>query len=203
MVPNRTGKQCRQRYFNHLKPSVKLAEWSPLEDVILFHLHGSIGSKWALISQILKGRSDNNVKNRFHHIRRRLEKVAAKLDIDGYVGDPSLRTQIIETAKRLNAPWESLVAVTDILVYSIKENTPLMKMYYDFSFDLKHATGCHICTRCGLLAPSQETGDKLCAKTGWCQSCVEAPAYLFNDLLRIQHCLRCNGRSASSIDMID
>jgi transcriptional activator Myb len=27
-IPFRTGKQCRERWFNHLSPSIKKEEWS-------------------------------------------------------------------------------------------------------------------------------------------------------------------------------
>ncbi|CAM9858078.1 unnamed protein product [Hapterophycus canaliculatus] len=35
-LPGRIGKQCRERWFNHLDPSIKKGEWSPEEDRIVF-----------------------------------------------------------------------------------------------------------------------------------------------------------------------
>lgn len=37
LLPGRLGKQCRERWFNHLDPSVKKTPWSPREDEILFN----------------------------------------------------------------------------------------------------------------------------------------------------------------------
>lgn len=37
LLPGRMGKQCRERWFNHLDPSVKKTEWTPREDEILFN----------------------------------------------------------------------------------------------------------------------------------------------------------------------
>lgn len=37
LLPGRLGKQCRERWFNHLDPSVKKTEWTPHEDEVLFN----------------------------------------------------------------------------------------------------------------------------------------------------------------------
>ncbi len=37
LFPGRLGKQCRERWCNHLDPSVKKAPWTPREDDILFN----------------------------------------------------------------------------------------------------------------------------------------------------------------------
>jgi hypothetical protein len=78
-VGDRTGKQCRERYLNHLTPKLRVEEWSAQEDVTLCKLYQIMGSKWAVMAKIIKGRTDNNIKNRFHHIRRRLEKEVSKI----------------------------------------------------------------------------------------------------------------------------
>jgi hypothetical protein len=35
-MPGRSGKQCPERYLNNLKPSLKFAGWSALEDATIF-----------------------------------------------------------------------------------------------------------------------------------------------------------------------
>lgn len=57
---NRTGKQCRERYNNHLRPEIKKGEWSEDEDQILLSMNELYGNKWTLIAQYLPGRSGNN-----------------------------------------------------------------------------------------------------------------------------------------------
>ena len=37
-MENRTGKQCRERYFNHLQPNIKKGNWSDEEDNIIIQL---------------------------------------------------------------------------------------------------------------------------------------------------------------------
>ena len=35
-LPGRIGKQCRERWFNHLDPDIKKGDWTPDEDAVLF-----------------------------------------------------------------------------------------------------------------------------------------------------------------------
>ena len=39
----RTGKQCRERWHNHLNPDVNKAAWTPEEDAILEEAHQRLG----------------------------------------------------------------------------------------------------------------------------------------------------------------
>ena len=65
-MPNRTGKQCRERWADHVDPGLKRQAWSMEEDETLFSKQAIIGNKWAQIAVLLPGRSRNQVKNRFH-----------------------------------------------------------------------------------------------------------------------------------------
>lgn len=80
-LPGRLGKQCRERWFNHLDPGLKKEPWSVEEDKILMEAQTTMGNKWCQIAALLPGRSENAVKNRWNSaMRRKLQtsKKAAK-----------------------------------------------------------------------------------------------------------------------------
>jgi len=66
-IRGRVGKQCRERYFNHLAPDVRKEAWTDREDDAIVHAHHVVGNKWTNIAKILgNGRSPNSIKNRWH-----------------------------------------------------------------------------------------------------------------------------------------
>eukprot|EP01032_Pedospumella_encystans_P010612 gene10612-12392_t len=71
LMKSRTGKQCRERYINHLDPNTKKSPWTLLEDDIIRELYPSLNTKWSQYMSRLPGRTDNAIKNRYHAITRR------------------------------------------------------------------------------------------------------------------------------------
>jgi hypothetical protein len=65
-LENRTPKQCRERWHNHLDPSIQKGPWSPDEDQVLAEKQAVLGNKWAEIARFLPGRTDTLVKNRWN-----------------------------------------------------------------------------------------------------------------------------------------
>ena len=47
LVPDRLGKQCRERWHNHLNPAILKVDWMIHEEWILFLAHTAYGTKWA------------------------------------------------------------------------------------------------------------------------------------------------------------
>lgn len=58
-LPGRIGKQCRERWHNHLNPGINKDAWTQDEEIRLIHAHQTYGNKWAELTKFLPGRQCN------------------------------------------------------------------------------------------------------------------------------------------------
>jgi hypothetical protein len=65
-IPDRTARQCKERYFTYLCPSVRVVPWTPAEDALLAEKVRDFGQRWTVISRFFEGRTPNALKNRWN-----------------------------------------------------------------------------------------------------------------------------------------
>ncbi|XP_023527593.1 transcription factor MYB78-like [Cucurbita pepo subsp. pepo] len=75
----RTGKSCRLRWLNYLRPDVRRGNITLEEQLLILELHCRWGNRWSKIAQQLPGRTDNEIKN---YWRTRVQKHAKQLKCD-------------------------------------------------------------------------------------------------------------------------
>jgi hypothetical protein len=107
-LPDRSARQCRNRYKNYLLDSLITNPWTPEEDAIVIAKFHQIGPKWVEIGKLLSGRSGNNVKNRWY-------KHLCKTDIGATPAAPDPRTpsSVAQSIGWSDKDWPKLFAYTE------------------------------------------------------------------------------------------
>jgi len=79
-MPGRLPKQCRERWINHLDPSITKGKLTDEEWQLVLKLHREMGNRWSEIAKFLPGRTPNQIKNHWH---AKVRKGSKRLRSDG------------------------------------------------------------------------------------------------------------------------
>lgn len=122
----RNPRQVRERWFKYLKPNLNKKPWTPEEEKLLVEKHEVYGNQWKLIATFFKGRTDINVKSKFHQIERKerkLEKKSLPPQIPVLHLPDDIKTTI-ETKKKLEDFFNSESYLSDIDLFLTEQNSP-------------------------------------------------------------------------------
>ncbi|MED6195041.1 hypothetical protein PIB30_034375 [Stylosanthes scabra] len=107
----RSGKSCRLRWLNYLRPDVRRGNITLQEQITILDLHSRWGNRWSKIAEHLPGRTDNEIKN---YWRTRVSKQAKQLNCDvnskkfrdalRYVWMPLLRERLQSSSSQMEHP---------------------------------------------------------------------------------------------------
>ncbi|KAJ2078941.1 hypothetical protein H4R24_004128 [Coemansia sp. RSA 988] len=100
LVPGRTNKSCRKRWFHSLDPSLHKGPWTPSEDDLLRQRVAQYPSQWSRVAEGITGRTDDQCAKRW---RESLDP-----EIDRGKWRPEEDRLLLEKYSELGTQWQKI-----------------------------------------------------------------------------------------------
>ncbi|KAH6831165.1 hypothetical protein C2S53_009360 [Perilla frutescens var. hirtella] len=165
-LPGRIGKQCRERWHNHLNPNINKEAWTQEEELTLIRAHQIIGNKWAELTKFLPGRTDNSIKNHWN------SSVKKKLDM--YKKEASGLLSQFQGLPLVNHPNQSEVSSSSKAQQSSEDNSVAKG-----GVEVEEASECS--QGSNIASMSQPTGNISVHPIGDCRVTEESSSILYSE----------------------
>jgi hypothetical protein len=86
-IPDRTARQCRERYEYYLAPNVYNPPWTAAEDELLERKVPESGRKWSSLAKLFPGRNANHLKNRWYKVLVKRRTLSVTQSAEGSIND--------------------------------------------------------------------------------------------------------------------
>lgn len=122
VIPGRTSKQCRERWFNVLNPKVLKGDWTLNEDYLVFKLFTAYGGKWVKFVPFFNGlRAENSIKNRFYSTIRRFNTTLKKKKETESLEEKDKISLIYKSLQEQIVQENKLTSIENLVEFEYKE----------------------------------------------------------------------------------
>lgn len=117
---HRNGRQCRDRYYHYLDPSIiSCCDWTPEEDHLILKIVEEEGKKWKGMEKIFPGRTEVSLRNRYNLLIRKKSKEQRK------------ESKIKQSSENLKVSSQSFNSECE------KINDPILDTFFDEEFNIE------------------------------------------------------------------
>lgn len=159
---------------------------SVVEDALICRLFETEGSNWMLMSAYI-GRPAIGIEERHKLLKERFEHSVQSVNLTtSLVG----QIQTMKQSHVFQNTKADVLILKHLADYIINGRKVTLDRDFNFGPFIQVISPGELCSRCGLLVPSFETGRSVCKRTGWCETCMCLSVCVPGDYIRQLHYVR-------------